>query len=83
MGHKVCFYEEVWQIIPKLSLLPPFYLEHCHSLFLTKKSTDKLEIYTTNKFHTFKYISKHHFNIFTKYSLNLLDNTPLTKLIKQ
>ena len=22
MGHKVCFYGEIWQIIPKLSLLP-------------------------------------------------------------
>ena len=22
MGHKICFYEEIWIIIPKLSLLP-------------------------------------------------------------
>ena len=22
MGHKTCFYEEIWVIIPKLSLLP-------------------------------------------------------------
>ena len=24
MGHKICFYEEIWLIIPKLSLLPIF-----------------------------------------------------------
>ena len=22
MGHKICFYEQIWLIIPKLSLLP-------------------------------------------------------------
>ena len=29
MGHKICFNEVIWLIIPKLSLLLFSYLEHC------------------------------------------------------
>ena len=33
-GHNIFFYGKVQTIIPKLSLLPPFYLEHCLSKVL-------------------------------------------------
>ena len=43
MGHKICFYEEIWLIIPKLTLLP--FLSGV--LILT---TSSMEIFRTSGF---------------------------------